>query len=168
MLLRNLNPPSMCNGTRLLIKELKDNLIVATIITGPASGQLAHIPRIPMIPTDLPIPFKRLQFPVKTSFALTINKSQGQTFELVGIDLRKKCFTHGQLSNIVPDHHMSPNTREDQSNELKHGITAVSHQRVSSLETIRRTACRRRGVRNTITTHAVILRDALAPSAGTH
>ncbi|GBP27080.1 hypothetical protein EVAR_16748_1 [Eumeta japonica] len=63
MLLRNLNPPSMCNGTRLLIKELKDNLIVATIITGPASGQLAHIPRIPMIPTDLPIPFKRLQFP---------------------------------------------------------------------------------------------------------
>ncbi|XP_045454816.1 uncharacterized protein LOC123664266 [Melitaea cinxia] len=97
MLLRNLNPPSMCNGTRLLIKELEDNLIVATIITGPAGGQLAHIPRIPMIPTDLPIPFKRLQFPVKTSFALTINKSQGQTFELVGIDLRKKCFTHGQL-----------------------------------------------------------------------
>jgi len=51
MLLRNLSPPSMCNGTRLLIKELKDNLIVATIITGPAAGQLAHIPRIPMIPT---------------------------------------------------------------------------------------------------------------------
>lgn len=97
MLLRNLSPPSMCNGTRLLIKELKDNLIVATIMTGPAAGQLAHIPRIPMIPTDLPIPFKRLQFPVKTSFALTINKSQGQTFELVGIDLRKECFTHGQL-----------------------------------------------------------------------
>ncbi|XP_060878262.1 uncharacterized protein LOC132950735 [Metopolophium dirhodum] len=97
MLLRNLSPPSMCNGTRLLTKELKDNLIVATIITGPAAGQLAHIPRIPMIPTDLPIPFKRVQFPVKISFALTINKSQGQTFELLGIDLRKECFTHGQL-----------------------------------------------------------------------
>lgn len=97
MLLRNLSPPNMCNGTRLLIKDLKDNLIVATILTGPAAGQLAHIPRIPMIPTDLPICFKRLQFPVKTSFALTINKSQGQTFSLVGIDLRKECFTHGQL-----------------------------------------------------------------------
>ncbi|GBP70110.1 hypothetical protein EVAR_50932_1 [Eumeta japonica] len=72
----------MCNETRLLIKELKGNLIVATIITSPAAGQLAHIPRIPMIPTDLPIPFKRLQFPVKTSFALTINKSEGQTFGL--------------------------------------------------------------------------------------
>ncbi|XP_060873906.1 ATP-dependent DNA helicase pif1-like [Metopolophium dirhodum] len=86
ILLRNLSPPSMCNGIRLLTKELKDNLIVATIITGPAAGQLAHIPRIPMIPTDLSIPFKRVQFPVKISFALTINKSQGQTFELVGID----------------------------------------------------------------------------------
>ncbi|XP_064073268.1 uncharacterized protein LOC135193663 [Vanessa tameamea] len=54
MLLRNLNPPNMCKGTRLLIKELKDNLIVAKIIiTGPAAGELAHIPRIPMIPTDL-------------------------------------------------------------------------------------------------------------------
>ncbi|XP_046492918.1 uncharacterized protein [Neodiprion pinetum] len=79
MLLRNLSPPSMCNGTRLLIKELRDNVIVATIITGPTAGQLAHIPRIPMIPTDLPISFKGLQFPVKISFALTINKSQGQT-----------------------------------------------------------------------------------------
>lgn len=97
MLLRNLSPPNMCNGTRLLIKDLKDNLIVATIITGPAAGQLANIPRIPMIPTDLPISFKRLQFPVKTSFAMTINKSQGQTFSLVGIDLRKECFSHGQL-----------------------------------------------------------------------
>lgn len=97
MLLRNLCPPSMCNGTRLLVKELRENVIVATIITGAAAGQLAHIPRIPMIPTDLPISFKRLQFPLKTSFALTINKSQGQTFTMVGIDLRKECFSHGQL-----------------------------------------------------------------------
>ncbi|KAJ8871663.1 hypothetical protein PR048_027990, partial [Dryococelus australis] len=58
MLLRNISPPNMCNGTRLLIKDLKENLIVATILTGPAAGQLANIPRIPMIPTDLPISFK--------------------------------------------------------------------------------------------------------------
>lgn len=52
MLLRNLYPPNMCNGTRLLIKDLRDNVIVAVIHTGPATGILAHIPRIPMIPTD--------------------------------------------------------------------------------------------------------------------
>ena len=73
MLLRN-----MCNGIRLLIKEFKNNLIVETIITGPPTSQLVHIPRIPMIPTDQPIPFKQLQFPVKISFALTIKKSQDQ------------------------------------------------------------------------------------------
>ena len=33
-----------------------------------------------MIPTDLPFSFKRLKFPVKVSFAVTINKAQGQTF----------------------------------------------------------------------------------------
>ncbi|KAJ8889501.1 hypothetical protein PR048_009000 [Dryococelus australis] len=60
---RNISPRNMCNGTRLLIKDLKENLIVATILTDPAAGQLANITRIPMIPTDLPISFKRLQFP---------------------------------------------------------------------------------------------------------
>ena len=28
---------------------------------------------------------------------MTINKSQGQTFQKIGIYLRKPCFTHGQL-----------------------------------------------------------------------
>ncbi|CAH2085634.1 unnamed protein product [Euphydryas editha] len=84
MFLRNF---SLCSETRLLIKELKNNIILATTITGPAPDQLAHIPRNPMIPTDLPIPFKRLQFPVKTSYVLTISKFQSRTFSLEGIDL---------------------------------------------------------------------------------
>ena len=82
----------MRNGTRLLIKKFRENIIVATILTRSAVGQLAYIPRIPMIPTDLSIPFKRLQYLVKISFALTINKSHSQTFSLMGIDLREACF----------------------------------------------------------------------------
>jgi len=50
ILLRNLSFLSMCIGTRLLINELQDNVIIATIISGPATGQLTYIPRIPMIP----------------------------------------------------------------------------------------------------------------------
>ncbi|KAJ8896920.1 hypothetical protein PR048_002266 [Dryococelus australis] len=63
MLLPKLNPRNMCNGMRLLIKDLRNNIIEAIILTGPAAGQLAHIPRNTTIPTDLPLPFKRLQFP---------------------------------------------------------------------------------------------------------
>lgn len=97
ILLRNLKPPTLCNGTRLQIKRMHNNILEVTILTGPAAGETSFIARIPMIPTDMPFQYKRLQFPVKVSFAVTINKSQGQMFNYVGIDLRADCFTHGQL-----------------------------------------------------------------------
>lgn len=37
------------------------------------------------------------QFPVKLAWAITIHKSQGQTFEKVVIDMNKGAFAHGQL-----------------------------------------------------------------------
>ena len=55
------------------------------------------LPRIPLTPTDTSIPFKRIQFPIKSSFAMTINKAQGQTLKVVGLDLESPCFSHGQL-----------------------------------------------------------------------
>ena len=39
----------------------------------------------------------RKQFPVITSFAMTFNKSQGQSLKKVGLYLAKPVFTHGQL-----------------------------------------------------------------------
>ncbi|ELT87133.1 hypothetical protein CAPTEDRAFT_136138, partial [Capitella teleta] len=44
---------------------------------------------IPLIPSDTPFSFKRLQLPVKLSFAMTINKSQGQTLNLVALNLEQ-------------------------------------------------------------------------------
>ena len=73
--LRNINQPKLCNGTRLAIKELMSNAIEATTLTGPLKGEDVFIPRIPMIPTDMPFEFKRLQFPIPLAFAMTINKS---------------------------------------------------------------------------------------------
>ncbi|KAL0859198.1 hypothetical protein ABMA27_011016 [Loxostege sticticalis] len=107
ILLRNLNPHKPCNGThtfagkitkkRLLVKSLKTFIIECTILTGCGTGEDVLIPRIPLIPSDLPFQCKRLQFPVKISFAMTINKSQGQTFNVAGLDLSVECFSHGQL-----------------------------------------------------------------------
>nr|XP_034194992.1 uncharacterized protein LOC117611167 [Osmia lignaria]XP_034195335.1 uncharacterized protein LOC117611500 [Osmia lignaria] len=76
MLLRNLNPPKLCNGTRLRVKVLHRNVIEATVFTGCARRDSVLIPRIPLIPSEYPLHFKRLQFPLKVSFALTINKFQ--------------------------------------------------------------------------------------------
>ncbi|XP_074096810.1 ATP-dependent DNA helicase pif1-like [Cotesia typhae] len=96
LLLRNLNTPKLCNGTRLAIKQLLPNLIKATIIIGKFKGDVL-IPRIPMIPTDLPFTFKRLQFPIRLAFAMTINKAQGQSLQVTGLNLSSPCFSHGQL-----------------------------------------------------------------------
>ncbi|XP_057340808.1 uncharacterized protein LOC130677904 isoform X2 [Microplitis mediator] len=97
ILLRNLNPPRLCNGTRLVIKKLMKNVIEAIILNGKFQGENVLLPRIPMIPTDVPIEFKRTQFPIRLAFAMTINKSQGQTLSVCGLDLETPCFSHGQL-----------------------------------------------------------------------
>ncbi|XP_043474431.1 uncharacterized protein LOC122506366 [Leptopilina heterotoma] len=98
MLLRNINPPKMCNGTRLRVRSLHRHIIEAEILTGCASGEIVFISRIPIIPSNYPFEFRRLQFPISLCFAMTINKSQGQTLAMAGLDVSgSECFSHGQL-----------------------------------------------------------------------
>ncbi|UYV64917.1 hypothetical protein LAZ67_3002428 [Cordylochernes scorpioides] len=99
ILLRNIDASRLCNGTRLCVKRLWTHVVEATILTGCYQNEEVFIPRIPLIHDDKhsPLHFKRLQFPIRVSFAMSINKARGQSLKIAGIDLEQPCFSHGQL-----------------------------------------------------------------------
>jgi ATP-dependent DNA helicase PIF1 len=100
MLLRNLNQDiGLCNSTRLLVTRLGQRVLCCIVLIGCKVGTEVFIPRIDLNTMDVKWPFilQRRQFPVRVCYAMTINKSQGQTLSTVGLYLRKPVFTHGQL-----------------------------------------------------------------------
>jgi hypothetical protein len=101
MLLRNLNiAQGLCNGTRLMVTRLTDRTIGAKFLTGERKGNDVTLPKILLRyegEAKAKVSFYRHQFPVVSCFAMTINKSQGQTLEKVVLMLKSQVFAHGQL-----------------------------------------------------------------------
>lgn len=100
MLLRNLDPiHGLYNGTRLRLIRSTPRILECHVLKEGGDGEVVLIPRVALDCglEDSPVPFRRRQFPVHLAYAMTINKSQGQSVKNVGIDLRSEVFSHGQL-----------------------------------------------------------------------
>jgi len=65
LLMRKLGAPRLCNGIRLRFTELGRHIVKSTILTGEAKRDNVLIPRIAIIPNNLPFNFKCLQFSLK-------------------------------------------------------------------------------------------------------
>ncbi|KAL3076362.1 hypothetical protein niasHS_011781 [Heterodera schachtii] len=105
MLIRNLDvTQGLCNGTRLQVMRTSENNLFCRILTGPRAGaqNIIAIPRIQFeygrARHHRGLRFRRLQFPVRLCFAMTINKAQGQTLQRMALVLNgRQCFSHGQV-----------------------------------------------------------------------
>ena len=97
MVLGNLNPEGgVCNSSRGIIMN---QVLEIWLITGQHAGETVFIPQIGITPAETQVPFEFHchQFPIRLCFAMTINKSQGQSVAHVGLDLRNSVYTHGQF-----------------------------------------------------------------------
>ncbi|XP_076914092.1 uncharacterized protein LOC143572971 [Bidens hawaiensis] len=104
MLLRNINhKKGLCNGTRLQVVSLDRHVIEAKVVSGTNIGYRTFISRLSLTQSDKKLPFKlkRKKFPVSVCFAMTINKSQGQSLSRVGLYLKDPVFSHGQLYVVL-------------------------------------------------------------------
>lgn len=97
ILLRNLNPElGLCNGSRMTVAYLGNRCLEVKMLGGDYHGETQLIPRILLTTKegDLSYVLSRRQFPVRLCFAMTVNKSPGQSFRYVGVDLRRSLFVY--------------------------------------------------------------------------
>jgi len=82
ILIRNLSQKQgLCNGTRMQVLGIGRNCLQVAILGSKWDGEVPLLPRIKLITSEEHLPFilERKQFPIRLCFAITVNKSQGQS-----------------------------------------------------------------------------------------
>jgi len=103
ILLRNINiHKRQVNGARLIVHSLHQHFITCKMlnpVSDKDSDVYVSLSRFVFDNDDHKLPFTliRKQIPVRLAYAMTINKSQGQTFDMIGLWLHREVFAHGQL-----------------------------------------------------------------------
>jgi hypothetical protein len=84
----------------MVVVEICGGLFVGRLLSGPFQGNEVMIPKIKLHHKgrkQSALSFFRYQFPLAPAYAMSINKSQGQTLSWVGVRLETDVFSHGQL-----------------------------------------------------------------------
>ncbi|XP_029636952.1 uncharacterized protein LOC115212253 [Octopus sinensis] len=82
----NLNALTLCNETRFVVKQMLDNVIEDQIIMGHDKNDTVFIPKIPLTPNTLLLPYAETSVPSHT-----------RSLKVVGLDPRTSCFSHEQF-----------------------------------------------------------------------
>ena len=100
MVMRNLNKrEGIAKNTRVKIVHISQ-FVIRVCTLHPTNPKYYNIPRIRFtvtLPYGRSIKMERRQFPLRLAYSMTYNKSQGQEFDKVCVDIRKHPFTHGHL-----------------------------------------------------------------------
>ncbi|KAL4089135.1 hypothetical protein QTP88_024207 [Uroleucon formosanum] len=107
-------------------------------MTGSAKGESVFIPRIPMIPSDYPFQFKRMQFPVKCkppeSFWNDMNWMVIIFSSLLLLEMKFRLHTmhlkpkDSLISGVTPVH-PKPRSSNHHFSQKNHGISVLGPQR---------------------------------------
>jgi hypothetical protein len=84
------------NNTKVIVREIGRHLITVETLMGHRQFVLPRIVFRFTLPRSGLI-IERRQFPLRLCYAITVNKSQGQTLDKVCVDLREHPFAQGQL-----------------------------------------------------------------------
>jgi hypothetical protein len=82
----------VCNGTQLLVSSIGEGFLIGRLISGPKFGSVVMIPKIKIHNKSSSVSglsFYCYQFPVALAYAMLVNRSQGQTFDKVGVFWRR-------------------------------------------------------------------------------
>ena len=97
MIIRNIDKPNgLVNGTRVILEGIIRGFLKVRKADD-ENNESFFIPKTTFRKSEAGYTHIREQFPVRVFFAMTIDKSQGQTLQKCGLYLPTPIFSHGQL-----------------------------------------------------------------------